>query len=68
MTLLSSIMEFLAVFVAAYKGIPAGDRWISFYTAAVKQNAEGIKANAEAIGRIEVTLEKLTGLHNEQGT
>lgn len=63
--LLSNAMEFLAVFLAAYKGIPAGDRWVKAYMDAVKQNAAAIKANAESIGRIEVTLEKLTGLHNE---
>lgn len=40
--LASNFLEFLTVFVAAYKGIPAGDRWVHQYVAAIKANTEAI--------------------------
>lgn len=47
-SLLTAALEFLAVLIAAFKGISAGDRWINLFVEALKENTNELKKYNES--------------------
>ena len=43
MGLLSDVLQFLTVLIAAFKGISAGDKWVAGFIAAIKENTEELR-------------------------
>lgn len=47
-SLLTAALEFLAVLVAAFKGISAGDKWVHDFVTAIKENTEQLRKYNES--------------------
>ena len=43
MSILSDILQFITVLIASFKGISAGDKWVTAFTAAIKENTEQLR-------------------------
>lgn len=43
MAILVTLLEFLTVLVASFKGLSMGDKWFSQYIAAIKENTAELK-------------------------
>lgn len=43
MSFLIALLEFLTVLVAAFKGLSVGDKWVSGFISAIRENTEQLR-------------------------